>query len=78
MIINFFLKEVAEENPDDRQDEITITLIKRGRKGRSQSVNTKHLDDLTAVEQQTIRAAMAIVEKYRAKSEGAEDMKYGL
>lgn len=78
MIVNFYLKEVVSENDDSLgEDEIAITVIRKG-KNRSQSVNTKRLSDLTAVEQQTIRAAMAIVEKYRAQNEGAQDMKYGL
>ena len=73
-IVNFYLKEIVD---DEKSDEITITIIRKG-KTRSQSVNSKKLDSLTATEQQTIKAAIAIVDKYRASNEGAQDMKYGL
>ena len=77
--VNFYMKEVVvADDSEEQKDEITITVIKRGGNNRSQLVNSKMLDDLTATEQQTIKAAVAIVEKYRALSEGAQDMKYSL
>jgi precorrin-3B methylase len=72
MTVTFYLKENTEI-----EESLTVTIVRKN-KSRSQSVNVKKLDDLTATEQQTMRALIAIVEKYRAPSEGAQDMKYGL
>jgi len=58
MKVSFYLKEVE----DIPEDSITITIVRKNNK--SQSVNSKKLDDLTAVEQQTIKQIISVVEKY--------------
>lgn len=71
MIVNFYIKE--EKNLGD--ESMTITLVREQKKGgRSQIVNSKKLDDFTAIEQQTIRAMMATIEKYSSQTEGATQM----
>jgi len=74
MIINLYIKE---DGDNIEEDSLSITLVRKN-KERSQSINVKRLDDLTAIEQQTMRAVMAIIEKYRGEDQGAKDMKYGL
>ena len=71
--VNFHLKE----DPDVEEEEITISIIKRS-KDRSQSVNAKRLDDLSATEQQTIKSLESIIEKYRAETSGSIELKYSL
>lgn len=73
MTVTFYLKE----REDIEEESVTITIIRK-KKGRLQSVNVKRLDDLTAVEQQTMRSVVAIVEKYRGEDQGAKDLRYGL
>ena len=76
--VNFYLKEVVVDEINSEQ-EITITLIKRVKEsGKTQMLNTKRLDDLSAVEQQSIKGVVAILEKYLCENEGAIDMKYSL
>ena len=72
MTVTFYLKE-----REDIEESVTITVIRK-KKDRLQSVNVKKLDDLTAIEQQTMRAVVAIVEKYRGEDQGAKDLRYGL
>jgi hypothetical protein len=74
MIINFLLKEAA----GIEEESVTITFIKKNDKARSQTINAKDLTDLTAIEQQTIRAVLAISEKYRAKESGSTEITYSL
>ena len=57
--------------------EITISIIRKGGGERSQSVNAKKLDDLSATEQQTIKSLESIVDKYRIET-GSTELKYGL
>jgi hypothetical protein len=73
MTVTFYLKE----REDIEEESVTITIIRK-KKDRLQSVNVKRLDDLTAVEQQTMRSVVAIVEKYRGEDQGAKDLRYGL
>jgi hypothetical protein len=73
MIINFYLKE----DSDIDQDEISVTVIRKKAK-RSQSVNAKKLDNLTAVEQQNIKNIISTLEKYAGISQGAKELTYGL
>jgi len=73
MTVTFYLKE----HGDIEDESVTITILRK-KKNRTQSVNVKKLDDLTAVEQQTMRAVLAIVEKYRGEDQGAKDLKYSL
>jgi tRNA G18 (ribose-2'-O)-methylase SpoU len=73
MTVTFYLKE----REDIAEESVTITIIRK-KKDRLQSVNVKKLDDLTAIEQQTMRAVVAIVEKYRGEDQGAKDLRYGL
>jgi hypothetical protein len=73
MTVTFYLKE--DSGIED--DSLTITIVRKNKK-RSQSVNVKKLDGLTAVEQQTMRAIMAIAEKYRGEDQGSVDLKYSL
>ena len=60
MTITFYLKEENEIE----EESVSITIVRKGKK-RSQSVNAKKLDDLTAIEQQTMRSIVSIIEKYR-------------
>lgn len=73
--VNFHLKE----DPDMKEDgEITISIIRKGGSGeRSQSVNAKRLDELSAIEQQTIKSLESIVDKYRIET-GSTELKYSL
>lgn len=73
--VNFHLKE----DPDMKEDgEITISIIRKGSNGeRSQSVNSKKLDDLSAIEQQTIKSLESIIDKYRIET-GSTELKYSL
>ena len=72
--INFHLKE----DPDMKEDgEITISIIRKGSGERSQSVNAKKIDDLSATEQQTIKSLESIVDKYRIET-GSTELKYSL
>lgn len=71
MIINFYIKE--ENNLGD--ESMTITLVREQKQGgRAQIVNSKKLDDFSAIEQQTIKAMMATIEKYSTETEGAVQM----
>jgi len=72
MTVTFYLKE-----REDIEESVTITVIRK-KKDRLQSVNVKKLDDLTAIEQQTMRAVIAIIDKYRGEDQGAKDLRYGL
>lgn len=71
--VNFHLKE----DVGIEEEEITISIISKS-KERSQSVSAKRLDDLTAVEQQTIKSLKSIIEKYRGEPAGTIELKYGL
>lgn len=73
MTINFYVKEVGEIE----EESVTITVVRKNKK-RAQSVNVKKLDDLTAIEQQTMRSVLAIIEKYRGEDQGAKELNYGL
>lgn len=74
MLVTLHLKE----DMNIEEDSITITVIKKSKDHRAQSVNAKKLDDLTAVEQQAMKALIATVEKYRTDESGATDIKYSL
>lgn len=78
--VNFYLKEVisSDDEENNSEEEITISVIKRVKSGKSQTLNTKMLDDLSAIEQQSIKGVVAILEKYLSENEGAKDMKYSL
>ena len=71
MTISFYVKE----KNDIEEDSMSIALVRKNK--NSQSVNVKKLDNLTAVEQQTIKSVIAIMEKYR-KEDDSVDLKYGL
>jgi hypothetical protein len=74
MTITFYLKEESEIE----EESASITIVRKGKdKKRSQSINAKKLDDLTATEQQTMRAVFSIIEKYRG-DQGAKELTYGL
>jgi hypothetical protein len=74
MTITFYLKEESEIE----EESASITIVRKGKdKKRSQSINAKKLDDLTATEQQTMRSVFSIVEKYRG-DQGAKELTYGL
>ena len=73
MTITFYLKEESEIE----EESVSITIVRKGKK-RSQSVNAKKLDDLTAIEQQTMRSIVSIIEKYRGEDQGAKELTYGL
>lgn len=71
MIINFYVKE----EKDLGSESMTITLVRSQKQpGRTQIVNSKKLDDFTAIEQQTIKMMMATIEKYSSENEGATQM----
>lgn len=71
MIINFYVKE--DNNVGD--ESMTITIIRsKKHQHRTQIVNSKKLDDFTAIEQQTIKMLMATIEKYSVQQEGATQM----
>jgi len=71
MTISFYVKE----KNDIEEESMSIALVRKNK--NSQSVNVKKLDNLTAVEQQTIKSVIAIMEKYR-KEDDSVDLKYGL
>lgn len=73
MIVNLYIKE----DVDIEEESVAITIIRKS-KDRAQSVNVKKLDDLTAIEQQTMRSLIAMMEKYRGEDQGAKELKYGL
>jgi hypothetical protein len=72
MIVNLYIKE----DLDIEEDSIAITIIRKS-KDRFQSINVKKLDNLTAIEQQTMRSVIAMMEKYRGE-QGSVNLKYGL
>ena len=72
MIVNLYIKE----DVDIDEESVAITIIRKS-KYRAQSVNVKRLDDLTTVEQQTMRSVIAMMEKYRGE-QGSVNLKYGL
>jgi hypothetical protein len=71
MTISFYVKE----KNDIEEESMSIALVRKNK--NSQSVNVKKLDNLTAVEQQTIKSVISIMEKYR-KEDDSVDLKYKL
>lgn len=70
MIINFYIKE--DNNVGD--DSMTITVIRNKKADRTQIINSKKLDDFTAIEQQNFRMVIATIEKYGTEDYGATEM----